>query len=198
MNEKFFIYKTAYLTDTKPDLSFVPMLMRRKLSLLDKMSFYVMNECYEGEEVNIVFASRYGEFDRLEKLIEQYTEENEVSPVAFSASVHNAAAGTFSLLNNIKSKYNAVSAGMATFESGFFEALSEDEPTLFCYADTFSEPVAFACLLGKVPRDGADKIEVITADNTEKSADLAGFIKFLNRETDIYSASCYTLRRVYD
>ena len=196
MNEKFFIYKTAYSKDDKPDLSFVPMLMRRKLSLLAKLTFYVLNSCYDGRDINIVFASRNGEYDRLEKLIKQYTEENEVSPVAFSSSVHNAAVGTFSLFHKITSKYNAVSAGENTISNGFWEAFSEDKPTLFCYADTLPEPVAVACLIGKIPADGADKIEFIKESNSKVSDNYDDFVNFLSGKSDEYRAGFYTLRRL--
>ena len=111
MNEKFFIYKTASLKSEKPDLSFVPMMTRRKLSPIARITFALMNECCGENNVNLVFSSQFGEVDRLEALILQYTDDGEVSPISFGSSVHNAAVGAYSLFKNIKNKYNAISAG---------------------------------------------------------------------------------------
>ena len=71
----FCIKKYSYVTEDSIDLSFMPPLSRRKLSLADKLALCAMNECYETPEVKIVFASQYGEIDRLDKIITQYTEE---------------------------------------------------------------------------------------------------------------------------
>ena len=94
--EKMFFIKNG----DEIDLSFVPNLMRRKMSAIDKITVYAMNCCFDEEVEKIVFSSRYGEFGRLLKLISQYTEENEVSPAAFSASVHNYPVSFFSILKN--------------------------------------------------------------------------------------------------
>ena len=196
MNQKFFIYKTSILKDEKPDLSFIPMLIRRKLSTLSKISFATIYNCYEKKDVNLVFASRYGEFDKLGVLMNQYKTENEVSPLSFSSSVHNATIGNFSLINNIKSKYNAISAGENTISNGFLEAITEIEKTIFCYADTVPECRSFSCLMGKEFLPDADEVELILTSNLCDDNEFERFVKFLEKEKDEFLSPFYTLRRI--
>lgn len=153
---KFSIKKFVIKTAENTEVSFLPPMARRKLSTLDKTALCVMNELFEsisGEKRNlkIVFASRYGELDRLKKLVAQYTLENEVSPATFSASVHNSAAGQFSLLNKITESYNSVSAEKDTFSAGLIEAVltAKGCDVLFCCCDAVdAENVSgFGCII---------------------------------------------------
>ncbi len=129
----------------------LPMLLRRKLSNLDKLALTNILKVYEESIENIVFASQYGEFERLFKLIEQYKTENEVSPIQFSSSVHNYLTGVLSLSKNITAPYYAVSAGEKTFENGLITALVSKKKTLFCYTDNFKTPKSFACIITPEP-----------------------------------------------
>ena len=196
MNEKFFIYKTASLKSEKPDLSFVPMMTRRKLSPIARITFALMNECCGENNVNLVFSSQFGEVDRLEALILQYTDDGEVSPISFGSSVHNAAVGAFSLFRNIKNKYNAISAGKNSLSAGFLDAACEKEKTLFCYSDTIPDFRGAACLVGREFEQGADEIELTAAQNRTDNTEYERFLKFLNKETDEFKAPFYTARRV--
>ncbi len=196
MNEKFFIYKSSYIKNEKPDLSFVPMMARRKLSTIARISFALLNECYAGSDVNLVFASQFGEFDRLEALIAQYISENEVSPISFGSSVHNASIGAFSLFKGIKNKYNAVSAGVNSLSNGFLEAVTEDDKTLFCFSDTLPELRGASCLIGKVPAEGADVVEFIPEKNDCLEDEFEKFVRFLKKECEEFKAPVYTLRRL--
>ena len=138
------------------DVSFLPPMARRKLSALDKAALCIMNECLTSLEekdrnIKIVFASRYGELDRLKKLVYQYTQENEVSPATFSGSVHNSAVGQFSLLNKITKSYNSVSAEDVTFSAGLIEAVlsADDDYVLYCFCDALTPDTAhgFGCII---------------------------------------------------
>lgn len=132
-------------------------MARRKLTTLDRTSLSVMNRCCCDISVDnlsgikLVFASQYGELERLKKLVAQYTEENEVSPATFSGSVHNAVIGQFSLLNKITQSYNSISAENYTFEAGLIEAIitAKDCDVLYCYCDSMEkdDARAFACLI---------------------------------------------------
>lgn len=150
------------------DVSFLPPMTRRKLSALDKTALCIMNECLsrlnENERnIKIVFASRYGELDRLKKLVSQYTQENEVSPATFSGSVHNSTVGQFSLLNKITESYNSVSAEKDTFGAGLIEAVitAKDSHVLYCYCDA-------------VTPDSAEGFGCIISSNIESNAELRG------------------------
>lgn len=190
----FFVKKYAFIKEGNIDLSFMPALSRRKLSLVDKLSLCAMHKCYENPEVKIVFASQYGELERLDKIIEQYTTENEVSPAAFSGSVHNSAPGVFSLLNKITNSYNAVSAEYNTFSNGLLEAIITEGDVLFCCTDTINSVYGFSCLISK--KDGSGKKFFIkmkeqperkTDDEPEK------FLAVLNGSAKSYDSGLYTI-----
>ena len=56
------------------------MMMRRKLSPVGKIAMATMLNCY-GEnldDIKLVYASRYGELERVVKLINQEKEENAI------------------------------------------------------------------------------------------------------------------------
>ena len=153
---EFFIKAYCKKNPEDIDVSFLPAMARRKLSALDKAALCIMNECFsvlddKEKNIKIVFASQYGELDRLKKLVKQYTEENEVSPAAFSGSVHNSAVGQFSLLNKITQSYNSISAEDFTFKAGLTEAVitAKDSSVLFCYCDAITPDRAngFGCII---------------------------------------------------
>ena len=118
------------------DLSFIPANTRRRLNSFDKHVLYMLNHCIEETVENIVLSSQYGEFERLISLIEQYNEFNEVSPMIFSASVHNYPLGQFSLLKQKTFPTISVSAGTDSFISGLITAITEPQKNVvYCYAD---------------------------------------------------------------
>ena len=200
---RFFIKKYAYITDETIDLSFMPALSRRKLSLLDKMALCALNTCFENPDVKIVFSSQYGEIERLDKIITQYKTENEVSPVAFSGSVHNSVPGAFSLLKKITESYNAISAEDSSFSAGFLEAVItiSDTDVLFCFADVKGTACALACLISKTRNADTDiqcEIEIhkqpVSRSYTE--SEVERFLDFLSGKTFEFSADngLFTLR----
>lgn len=174
MNKHSFYIKDFYYIkdESNIDLSFLPSLMRRKLSMLDKFALASMNKIYTTEVEEIVFASRIGEIDRLNKIIDQYQEFDEVSPAQFSASVHNYPVGLFCLYNKINIPYYAVSAGDETFKSGLIKSvLSEKNNVMFTFADDF----AFCCLISKT--EGNFTLDL------ENISDFESLIKFLGENS---------------
>lgn len=133
---EFYIKKISHSTGENIDLSQIPMLMRRKLSPAGKIALSTILQCYDGEDVKLVYASRYGELERVVKLIKQEHEDNEISPTGFSFSVHNSTIGLFSLINNLHSSYNSIAAGADSFSAGLLDAVMNKEKTLFCYAES--------------------------------------------------------------
>ena len=143
--EPIFIKKFCY-TKTA-DVNFLPPLIRRKLSNLDKYALTAMDKVYSEDVEEIIFASRLGESDRLNKIISQYKEMNEVSPTQFSASVHNYPVGFFTLYKKINIPYFALSAGEKTFQNGFLEAvISNYNDVMFVYAEN---DFAVSCIISK-------------------------------------------------
>lgn len=198
MNNEFFIYKYSYLKTKDIDLSFIPMLIRRRLSKLTKIAFSTMYECFEGKGEEILFASQYGEFESLTKLINQYRENNEVSPTIFSNSVHNCSVGNFAILNNYKENYNAVSSENETISNTLAEIITTQKNLLICYADICQTEQSFSCLTGKVFRKNSIRVKLEQAKNISNENEYSAFIKFLKNETPIYKAPYFNLRRIDD
>lgn len=126
-------------TDGKCDVSFIAPMERRRLTALEKAALGVawkaQQEAGGGAPDAVVFASRWGEIGTTLKLMRQMFEEHEMSPAAFSNSVHNAAPGHFSLLTRNHAPYTAIAAAERTFEMGMLEASTYRGRVLFIYAE---------------------------------------------------------------
>ena len=160
---------TATEEDQKPDVSFMPMMVRRRLSMVERAALHVAWQAFnpkEGEEtsdslpemgkVPVVFASRWGEIGTTLKLMRQLHSEGEMSPAAFSSSVHNAAPGAWSLFTKNKSPYTAIAARERTYEMGLLEAeaqLAADgtDAVLFVYAEE-NTPTYYHSAFGEMER----------------------------------------------
>ena len=161
---EFRIKKFSYSTGENLDLSSIPMNMRRKLSPVGKIAMSTMLDCYgeNSDDIKLVYASRYGELERVVKLIKQEHEENEISPTAFSFSVHNSTVGLFSLLKKIYSSYNSIAGGEETFSVGLLDAIMNREKTLFCYAESVDRYESISILI-----DYDEGEKVLVRENSE-------------------------------
>ena len=122
--------------DPRPDVSFVPPMERRRLTGVERAAISVARKVYpEGEEVPVVFASRWGEIGTTVKLMRQCHDDGEMSPAGFSASVHNAAPGVFSILTKNRAPYTAIAARARSREMGWLEATSMKGRVVFVYAE---------------------------------------------------------------
>ena len=143
---------TASAECPKPDVSFMPMMERRRLSLVERAALHVAWRVFNDPElpgdasipppnsVPVVFASRWGEVGTTLKLMRQMHSEGEMSPAAFSASVHNAAPGAWSLFTGNKTPYTAIAARERTYEMGLVEAEAQlaagpYDKVLYVYAE---------------------------------------------------------------
>ena len=193
---KFYINKYSYLIKEIPDVSFIPMLMRRKLDTLGKAGLCTLYQVLEEKkDFNLVFASQYGDIERVLKLIEQRKNEGEISPTGFSFSVHNATIGLFSLLNSIKTSYNSISAGENTLSYGLLEAIltCKEKPTIFCFTENEKElqSVSLSCSI-----NNEEGIEVtLKQEKNSKIDTFKDFISFLNGTKQCYYSDLYTLTR---
>lgn len=119
-----------------PDVNFVPPVMRRRLSPLQKIFFHLAN--LEGAPMpkNVVFASRDGEDTLTRRIVDDFQTDGSVSPQRFSTSVYNAAPGLWSVFTRNTAPYTAIAAGDETVKCGLIEALGAAvSPTLFVYAE---------------------------------------------------------------
>ena len=119
----------------KPDVSFVPPLERRRLTGVERAALSVAWRVRTDAELPVVFASRWGEIGVTLRLMRQFHEDGEMSPAGFSASVHNAAPGAFSLLTRDHAPYTAIAARDRSLEAGLLEALALRREALFVYAE---------------------------------------------------------------
>ncbi len=163
----------------RPDVSFLPMLERRRLTAVERAALHVAWKafhCEEGacdglpkaNEVPVVFSSRWGEIGVTCRLMRQMHFEGEMSPTGFSSSVHNAAPGAWSLFTGNKAPYTAISARDRSYEMGLLEAKAQlaagashvlyvyaEEATPEDYLPSFGKPVeahSIAMLLAGSPQ----------------------------------------------
>ncbi len=84
-----------------PDVKFVPMLTRRRLSQLSKMVVYVNAAISKDQSpCKVTFASQYGEISQQLKISQALLDTGNVSPAHFSLSVFNA-----SIANDSRKEY---------------------------------------------------------------------------------------------
>lgn len=193
MNEVVFdIKKFSYVTGDEIDVSFIPMMLRRKLNKFGRAGLYTLHGAYEGGSPKLVFSSCYGDFERVVKLITQRKEEGEVSPAGFSSSVHNATVGLFSLLEGIKTSYNSISAGSKSVSAGFLENILSGE-SLFCYAESFGGIKSVSVLTSQ-----SNKGKFLLCANSENLPAKDGFedlVAFLEGKTDAFVSDLYVVKK---
>lgn len=197
---EFYISKFEYLDCfEKVDLDFIPVMLRRRLSLLDKTVLSVLNKTYTQEVQNIVFSSQYGESDRLIKIINQYVENNEVSPNTFSGSVHNYAVGFFLMNKQKPISYNAISSCENSLSIGLLSSVISDyDRTLFCYADIDAVQVkALAINLSKNQLKDSKKYRININNNNELQKDnFTQYLELFSGRQEILETFGYTISRV--
>jgi hypothetical protein len=124
-----------------PDVSYVEPMMRRRLSPLGRAVLHCAGRCQPAAgDARIVAASRHGEVGRTLDQLEDLAAGEELSPTAFSLSVHNATAGILSIVRRNRAPVNAVAAGEETFGWGLLDAYAAlaaapGEPVLYLYGD---------------------------------------------------------------
>ena len=107
--------------EAKPDVSALPPMFRRRLSFINRMVFAAAANLKDQSvlsETPIVFASRHGEINLSIKLINSIISSSMVSPAGFSVSVHNSAAGMFSIHHQNRSAITSIAAGEKSLKMG--------------------------------------------------------------------------------
>jgi Beta-ketoacyl synthase, N-terminal domain len=105
-------------------LAFVPNNLKRRLSPLAKTVFCAVSQCGNNNgSIPVVFSSTHGELARSLAMIKVMETGEEISPTAFSLSVHNAIAGLFSIVYGNTSEVTVLAPGEDGIASAFLEAL---------------------------------------------------------------------------
>ncbi|MBR2089084.1 MAG: beta-ketoacyl synthase chain length factor [Fibrobacter sp.] len=181
---KVFIEKIASFIPTearpKPDVSFVPMLMRRRLSYVSRMAVLVSDKVSRDKDGNklepckVTFASQFGEITQQLKISETLIDTGMVSPAHFSLSVFNASIANASILESNTAGYSAVFSGKDAFTTGLTDCLAalENEPgdsRTFIFADELI-PETYAPVAG-VPYPNAVCAIALRLTKDESKAD---------------------------
>lgn len=109
-----------------PPVDFIPAMQRRRLSRLSRLSLAAAYSC-AGENHNLptVFASRHGEIHRTLGLLNDVVQNEPLSPMAFSLSVHNTASGLYSIATGNTAPSTAIAAGLDTLPMAIIEAIGQ-------------------------------------------------------------------------
>ena len=189
----FSVEKFTYVkSDDAFELDFVPKIIKRRLNKLDRITVYLLNNAYENETQNIVFSSQHGEYERLDKLIEQYVTLNEVSPNTFSSSVHNFAIGFFSILKKISIPAVATSSCLDSFSLGLLNAiLTKETNTVYCFAN---DDFGIGFRINKTKKE----FKITKKENNEQFSDIDynRFIHFYEKKEKKISFPFYEIERI--
>jgi hypothetical protein len=100
-------------------------MQRRRMTHFTKMvlhSAYQVTPQHSNDKLAAVFSSRHGDFHKTANLLIDIVNKEALSPTGFGLSVHNAAAGLFSIINNNNSAMNAIAAGAESFIYALIDA----------------------------------------------------------------------------
>ena len=140
MNQSFFLQGYSFWQASNdmlcPDMSFIPVLQRRRLTEVEKIGLFLANELKPlTQNHKTVFASEFGEWQQTFDLMKEFHSEKQMSPAGFSHSVHNAMPGIASVLSRDTNNYTTVAANEQTIDAGLLETFISDMPVLFIYAE---------------------------------------------------------------
>ena len=182
--QKIFIERLASFVPTearpKPDVSFVPMLTRRRLSYISRMVVLVSDQVSRDKDGNkltpckVTFASQFGEISQQLKISQTLLDTGMVSPAHFSLSVFNASIANASILETNTAGYSAVFSGKDAFTTGLTDCIaaleSESADTrTFIFADELI-PETYAPVAG-VPYPNAVCAMALRLTTDESKAD---------------------------
>ncbi|WP_052700727.1 beta-ketoacyl synthase chain length factor [Methylocucumis oryzae] len=106
-----------------PTLENIPLHLKRRLSPLASSVFAAIAGCGNLSQCPAVFSSAYGELTTSLAMLTRLDRDGEISPTAFSLSVHNAIAGLFSMMLGNTFEITVLSPGADGIAPAFVEAL---------------------------------------------------------------------------
>jgi hypothetical protein len=141
------------------------------MSTLAQLAVQIGLEAADGSTPDfLVFCSQHGELTRLREMLRDIVRGVELSPTAFSQSVHNASAGLYTIIAGSSAPMISLASGASTFASGWLEAegflvehpeaqvllVTYDEPLPAEYAG-YSPQTQCQYALGLLLRNGGDR-----------------------------------------
>lgn len=119
-------------------------MMRRRMSHLSKLAVQSALQLSQNQPIDyIIFSSRHGELTRTVSLLEDIIKGDAASPTAFSQSVHNTAAGLFTIASKRATPVTSLAAGSDSLPCAIIEAycyLAENPKGQVLIVD-FDEPL---------------------------------------------------------
>lgn len=110
--------------EAPPAQTLAPKSLQRRQSYLARMVLHAIGQCVAlGEILPAVFSSAHGEISRCLQMLENLQAGEEISPTAFSLSVHNAVAGWYSVVYANHAEHTVLASGAGGIGPGFIEAL---------------------------------------------------------------------------
>jgi hypothetical protein len=124
----------------------VPKILQRRLSPLARAVFNAAEGCIDSDKtLPIVFSSAHGEVNKSLEMLKSMQKGEEVSPTAFSLSVHNAISGLFSMAYGNHQEITVIAPGQDGIAPAFIEALGllqerrADEVLIVFYDEPLSD-----------------------------------------------------------
>lgn len=122
----------------------IPLIFRRRMSLLSKLALQTALSLIKNNDVDfIVFSSRHGELHRTVKILISVLSGDDASPMAFSQSVHNTAAGLLTIVSKKAIPATSIAAGEHSLHSALIEASAylAENPNQRVLVVDFDEPL---------------------------------------------------------
>lgn len=102
----------------------IPANLKRRCSNISKKTLEVASQAMGDRRIDhAVFCSQHGELSCTASLLKGICHKTILSPMNFSQSVHNTAAGLFSVMHNLHQDMVTIAAGDNTFLMGMLETL---------------------------------------------------------------------------
>jgi hypothetical protein len=186
----------------------VPKALQRRLTPLAKAVFNAAEPCIEDDELMpVVFSSAQGEICKSLEMLKTIQAGEELSPTAFSLSVHNAIAGLFSIAYRNHQEITVIAPGQEGIAPAFIEALGmlnegADEVLMILYDEPIADfyPIApfnldtpFPCVLAlRLSLSGVGQPFQFgrcaeSRDDGEHPVQLLTFLRFLLNDAQVLS-----------
>jgi hypothetical protein len=122
----FYHDNRAITPEVSADVAFLPAMQRRRLSTLARAAFHVIEKVMENADLcPSIFCSTYGETQRTYGILSDIAQQQEISPTAFSLSVHNAISGQFTIFFNNTHATTAMAPSENDYLIAFADALGQ-------------------------------------------------------------------------
>ncbi|MGZ8181053.1 MAG: beta-ketoacyl synthase chain length factor [Methylobacter sp.] len=138
-------HRSFALTEKAPIPATTPKILQRRLSPLARAVFNAAEGCIDSDKpLPIVFSTAHGETNKSLDMLKSMQGGEEVSPIAFSLSVHNAISGLFSIAYDCHQEITVIAPGQDGIAPAFIEALGllqehHDQVLIVLYDEPLSD-----------------------------------------------------------